>query len=110
MSSDQHPSSWRFFTNHFHVLLHVARHPEARLSSVADEVGITERAVHRILTELARSGYVTVAKQGRRNRYTVNPGTTLRHRSTLEVPLAPLVTLINQSIDEVGAGSLEDSA
>ena len=46
---------WTFFTNHFHVLLVVARHPDARLRSVADEVGITERAAHRILGDLVRA-------------------------------------------------------
>jgi predicted ArsR family transcriptional regulator len=95
-------SNWRFFTNHFHVLLHVARYPDARLSSVADEVGITERAAHRILTQLTREGYLTVTKHGRRNHYRVNDNTTLRHHSTLGVPLQPLLTLVNKRIDESG--------
>jgi predicted transcriptional regulator len=91
---------WRFFTNHFHVILHVARYPDARLSSVADEVGITERAAHRILTELAREGYITISKHGRRNHYRINDETTLRHHSTINVRLAPLVELVNTLIDE----------
>jgi DNA-binding IclR family transcriptional regulator len=94
MSSDS-TRSWFFFTNHFHALLYVARHPDARLRTIATEIGITERAAHRILTELSRSGYVTVTKNGRRNHYRVNPRTHLRHHANLAVPLQPLLDLIN---------------
>jgi DNA-binding IclR family transcriptional regulator len=85
---------WRFFTNHFEVLLYVARHPDARLRTVAEEVGITERAAHRILSQLNEAGYVTVAKNGRRNHYRLVPGTTLRHRANSAVPVQPLVEII----------------
>jgi DNA-binding IclR family transcriptional regulator len=87
--------NWFFFTNHFHALLYVARHPDARLRTIADEIGITERAAHRILTELSRSGYVAVTKTGRRNHYRVNPDTHLRHHANLNVPLQPLLAIIN---------------
>jgi DNA-binding IclR family transcriptional regulator len=88
---------WTFFSNHFHVLLVVARHPDARLRTVADEVGITERAAHRILADLAEAGYLTVTKQGRRNHYRLNEGTHLRHEANKEVPLMPLVSFINDN-------------
>ena len=89
--------SWTFFSNHFHVLLVVARHPDARLRTVADEVGITERAAHRILSDLAEEGYLTVTKHGRRNHYRVNEGTRLRHEANRDVPLTPLVSFINDN-------------
>ena len=89
--------SWTFFTNHFHVLLVVARHPDARLRTVADEVGITERAAHRILADLAEEGYLTVTKHGRRNHYRLIEGTRLRHAANKDVPLAPLVDFINDN-------------
>ena len=56
------------------LFLYVARNPDARLRTVADEIGVTERAAHRILTELSRSGYLTITKNGRRNHYRVMPG------------------------------------
>ena len=87
---------WTFFTNHFHVLLVVARHPDARLRSVADEVQITERAAHRILSDLAAEGYVAVTKQGRRNHYRLKDGIRLRHEAHSEVPLEPLISLVNE--------------
>ena len=71
--------SWTFLTNHAHVLLCLTLDPEARGREVAERVGITERAVHRILSELEEGGYVTRARDGRRNRYTVHGDLPLRH-------------------------------
>jgi len=72
-------AGWTFFTNHAHVLFAVAADPEARLRDLAERVGITERAVQRILTDLQAEKYVMVTKAGRRNRYKVNPRLSLRH-------------------------------
>lgn len=73
------PSGWTFFTNHAHVLFAIAADPEARLRDLAERVGITERAVQRILADLQAENYVAVTKTGRRNRYKVNPRLLLRH-------------------------------
>jgi DNA-binding MarR family transcriptional regulator len=93
--SDANDAHWTFFTNHFHVLLFIAQQPGSRLRTIADEVGITERAAHRILGQLASAGYITITKTGRRNTYHVTPSTTLRHRANVEVPLEPLIELVN---------------
>ena len=66
-------------TNHTQVLLCVARDPAIRLRDIADRVGITERAAQRILADLVEGGYVQRERQGRRNRYTVNPDMRMRH-------------------------------
>ena len=94
-SNTDNDTYWTFFTNHFHVLLFIARQPGSRLRTIADEVGITERAAHRILGQLASAGYITVTKTGRRNTYHVMSGTTLRHRANMEVPLEPLIEIVN---------------
>ena len=107
MSSNGAKSRWLFFTNHFQVLLVVAREPDGRLRTIADEVGITERAAHRILTDLAREGYITVSKRGRRNHYRVNPDTRLRHPGNDGIPLEPLVDLINQTAGDLRAAARE---
>ena len=44
--------SWTFLTNHAHVLLCLAKNPSERIRDIALEVGITERAVQRIIVEL----------------------------------------------------------
>ena len=69
---DARTPGWGFLTNHAQVLICIARDPEVRLRDVGDRVGITERAAHRIVTELADAGYLTRERQGRRNRYTIN--------------------------------------
>ena len=71
--------SWTFLTNHAQVLLCISRSPDMRMREIADSVGITERAAQRIVGDLVDEGYVTRRKVGRRNEYTVNPHTPLRH-------------------------------
>ncbi len=64
-------TSWSFLTNHARVLVCIAQDPGIRLREIGDEVGITERAAHRIVSELADAGYIARQREGRRNRYTV---------------------------------------
>jgi hypothetical protein len=42
---------WTFLSHHAHVRLLLAREPEVRLRAVAHRVGITERAVQRIVAD-----------------------------------------------------------
>lgn len=63
---------WAFLTNHARVLVCIADDPGIRLRELGDRVGITERATHRIVTELATAGYITRQRTGRRNHYTIN--------------------------------------
>jgi predicted transcriptional regulator len=63
--------SWSFLTNHAQVLICIAGDPGIRLRELGDAVGITERAAHRIVTELADAGYVSRTRDGRRNRYAI---------------------------------------
>src|SRR5438270_2022509 len=70
--SPPNPPSWTFLTNHAQVLVCIARDPGIRLRDIGERVGITERAAHRIVVELADAGYITRERQGRRNHYTIN--------------------------------------
>ena len=63
---------WTFLTNHAQVLVCIARDPGVRLRDIGERVGITERAAHRIVAELAAAGYITRQRNGRRNQYTIN--------------------------------------
>lgn len=71
--------AWTFLTNHAHVLIAIARDPELRQRDIAHVVGITPGAVVRILHDLEENGYVRSERIGRRNRYEINAGVTLRH-------------------------------
>jgi MarR family protein len=63
---------WTFLTNHAQVLVCIAQDPGIRLREIGERVGITERAAHRIVVELADAGYITRERNGRRNHYTIN--------------------------------------
>lgn len=72
-------TEWTFLTNHAHVLICVAEAPQVRVKDIAEVVGITERAAHRILAELEEEGYLTRKRDGRRNIYSLNTQKPLRH-------------------------------
>lgn len=73
-------ASWTFLTNHSHVLICLARDPSLRLRDLADEVGITERAVQGIVNDLEKAGCLTRHREGRRNRYDIAVDRPMRHR------------------------------
>ena len=85
------PPSWTFLTNHALALLCVVRTPGLRLRDIAQEVGITERAAHRIMSDLVEGGYLTRHRVGRRNFYEVHPGVPLRHTIVEERTLGDLL-------------------
>ena len=58
--------NWTFLTNHARVLFSLAAQPDLRLREVAEEIGITERAVQRIVTDLEAAGILTRSREGRR--------------------------------------------
>src|SRR5271165_7541470 len=63
---------WSFLTNHAQVLVCIAEDPGIRLIEISERVGITERAAHRIVAELATAGYITRRRNGRRNTYLIH--------------------------------------
>jgi predicted transcriptional regulator len=71
--------NWTFLSNHSHVIICLARDPEIRMKDVAALVGITERAVIRIATELEEAGYIKKKRIGRRNHYSIVVEKNLRH-------------------------------
>ncbi|MEI8095702.1 MAG: winged helix-turn-helix domain-containing protein [Spirochaetales bacterium] len=71
--------TWTFFTNHTHVLVSLARNPEAPLRLIAQQLGLTERAVQRIVGELEAAGVLERHKEGRQNRYNLHFEVALRH-------------------------------
>jgi len=70
---------WTFLSNHAHVLVCLATDPDVRLRDVAAEVGITERAVQGIVSDLEGAGVIVRERQGRRNSYRLVLDAPLRH-------------------------------
>lgn len=87
---------WTFFSNYGHVLVCLARNHDARLRDVAVEVGITERAVQKIVRDLQDADIVTVTKQGRCNRYRINKRKGLRHQLEAKCTVGQLLSLVTK--------------
>jgi DNA-binding IclR family transcriptional regulator len=86
--------TWSFLTNHAYVLRSLSRAPDLTLREVAERIGITERAVQRIVAELEGGGYLLRAREGRRNRYAVREG-PLRRAIDASLPLRELLGLVD---------------
>ncbi len=87
-------TTWTYLSNHAHVLVCLTKDPEIRLRDIALQVGITERAVSRILTELEDSEVIEKHRVGRRNHYTLNRKARLRHSLESHTSIGELLSLI----------------
>lgn len=61
---------------------------------IAARVGITERAVLRILAELEQAGVLTREREGRRNRYRIDWQARLRHPLEAHCRIGELLALV----------------
>ena len=86
--------SWTFLTNHAHVLAVLHSDPEKVLREVAIEVGITERAVQRIIQDLEEGGFIERERVGRQNRYRIRKEQSLRHPIEAHRKIGDLLKLI----------------
>ena len=93
-AGDTAPAAWTFFSNHAHVLFCLAADPSMLLRDVAAQVGITERAVQRIVADLETAGVLTRVREGRRNRYKVDPRVSLRHPVEAHRSIGDLLALV----------------
>ena len=84
---------WTFLSNYAHVIIVLAQQSDLRLRDVAERVGITERAVQRIVADLTADGYLTATRGGRCNTYRVALKARLRHPIEAYRTIADLVAL-----------------
>ena len=95
MAESARAKGWRFLTNHGHVFLVIAGDGDLRIRDIADMVGITERAAHSIVQDLVEEGYVSVIKEGRRNRYEVHPELPFRHPNLRDHDIGEIVHILS---------------
>lgn len=88
------PPPWTFLSNHGHVLVCIVRDPNVRVREIAQAVGITERAVQRILSELEEARVIVRTRQGRRTHYDVNERLPLRHPIEAQHSIGELVRAV----------------
>jgi len=92
--SPETSAAWTFLSNHGHVLVCIVRDPNVRVREIAQAVGVTERAVQRILSELEDAGVIVRTRQGRRTHYEVNEALPLRHPIEARHSVGELVRVV----------------
>ena len=99
-SHEKHPKDhrWTFLSNHAHVLICLARDPEILLREVAERIGITERAVLSILSDLEGEGLVQRRREGRRNSYELHLNHPLRPPVASHRKVSALIELILEEV------------
>jgi predicted ArsR family transcriptional regulator len=85
---------WTFLTNHSQVLLCIARSQHMTAKEIAGVVGITERAVQRLIRDLEESGYIMRLRVGRQNRYVINTDQPMRHPAQGGRSIGDLIDLL----------------
>jgi hypothetical protein len=96
-------AEWSFLTNHARVLVCIAHDPGVRLRDIAATIGITERSAFSIVTDLTNDGYVAKHKDGRRNRYQIQPHRPFRDAVATERTIGEVLdVLVDSNIDREG--------
>jgi predicted ArsR family transcriptional regulator len=86
---------WTFLTHHAHVLLEVAKNPDATIEQLAAAVGVSTRSAVTILNDLEATGYVERERRGRRNHYVLHPDRPLRHPSNAAHTVGELIDALS---------------
>lgn len=94
MDSTSAQGGWTLLTGHGHVLVEIARSPDARIREISQAAGITERTATAIIADLEAAGYITRSRVGRRTRYTVHLDTPFRHPGQDGHLVGPLLRLL----------------
>ncbi len=87
-------ATWTFLTNHAHVLICLSSDADLRMRDLAVRIGITERAVSRIIHDLSEAGFLEITKEGRRNHYRVRHDMSMRHPVEAHVQIGSLLETV----------------
>ncbi|MEU1726756.1 helix-turn-helix transcriptional regulator [Actinomadura sp. ATCC 39365] len=90
---EDHPATWTFLTHHARVLVEIARDPDVRLRDIATRIGVTERTVQNIVSDLYQAGYLTRERIGRRNRYSLDLDRQFRYPTEAGLPVRLLIDM-----------------
>jgi DNA-binding transcriptional ArsR family regulator len=103
-------STWTFLSNHTHVLVCLAAEGDQTVRDIAQKVGITERAVLRIVSELEEGGVLARERDGRRNRYSIALEAPLRHPLEAHCRIGELLGLVTPRAAELAQAERDASA
>jgi predicted ArsR family transcriptional regulator len=83
---------WTFITKHAVALSLIAKHPRITALDLGAAMGVTERAVRKIIADLYAAGYIGKKREGRGVKYRINPDLSLRQHTHREVDIGDLLT------------------
>lgn len=78
---------WGFLTSHALVLSLVSKQPRITARELSASIGITERAIRKVISDLDAAGYIKKKREGRRIRYQINPDLSLRHDTHWDIAI-----------------------
>jgi len=92
---------WTFITKYAVVLSIITDNPRITALEIAGRVGVTERAVRKLIAELYEAGYIRKKKEGRRVKYSINPDQPLRQETHENIAIGSLLNTINREGEQV---------
>ncbi len=87
-------AEWTFVTNHAVVLSCVAKNPRITAREMANQIGITERAVRKIIKDLETENYLVKKREGRGLCYGIRPKRMLRHPTQRDKEIGLLLKVL----------------
>lgn len=87
-------AEWTFLTNHALVLIFLARHSSITARELSFSIGITERAVRRIIADLDSGGYIEKTRKGNRITYAINSELPFRHHTQRDRAVGSLLRAV----------------
>jgi predicted ArsR family transcriptional regulator len=94
-------TQWTFLTNHGRVFAYLAKSPQTTTRKIAQDVGVTERAIQKVIHELEADGYIVRHKVGRNNIYTIHPEMPMRHPMEREHAVGSLLTALGCNLQDL---------
>lgn len=96
-------ANWTFVTNHGAVLTLLSLKNKITAREIASHVGITERSVMRIISDLEYAGYINRRREGRTNLYRVNSHPTRSWDVDRDAAVKDLIRVL--SVEKTSSGS-----
>jgi predicted transcriptional regulator len=98
---DECEKRWTFITNHAAVLSLLAKHPRITAREISQEVGITERSVRLIISDLDQGGYISKKREGRGVRYLVDFERPMRRKTQRDVAVSHLLSILSAKCSSI---------
>jgi predicted transcriptional regulator len=94
LKMNENKKNWTFLTNHSHVIYLIKQVESITVRDMAMRIGITERSVMAIISDLSSTDYIDISKKGRKNYYKVNEDKFLRHPLEMHCNIGSILDIL----------------